>query len=433
MAGANKDKEITTLLKNNAGFNDDAVNTWFWIKEYESMLKEFYGIDNFPYEMYSFYLSKDLKPSSEIEMSKINEYIQNFSNLQFRQQFLQKYSEIKHFLQTIPFELEQCLDYLRDYDIIKDPMYNYYKKKISNIVEPKNRNSSMKHNYDYMNKSATLVALYKFWQSFPNKSEIIDGIELFERVPHPQSKPLPEWAEFYKSIRAADKAYNKEQRRSSSSTPSPINKIRISPEGKRAQPDYSRTGSGLAKALKQHEVKQKIKKKQRWAASIGINNRLRDLRNADRRILRQRTDSSGWSEYGSDDRDSPPLLSGTAADARFVPRPSPSSRPLREASPPASDTCGPSGCMIMGGKRKTKRKYRKRRPIKINKKMKGVFTRKAKKHRMSVQKYARYVIKKFKGKTKNKKQLKLLRQAVFAKTAKKWKKRNKNKTNHKKR
>ena len=62
-------------------------------------------------------------------------------------------------------------------------------------------------------------------------------------------------------------------------------------------------------------------------------------------------------------------------------------------------------------------------PIKINRKMKGVFTRKAKKKRMSVQKYARYVIKKLKGKTKNKSQLKLLRQAVFAKTAKKWKKR----------
>ena len=66
---------------------------------------------------------------------------------------------------------------------------------------------------------------------------------------------------------------------------------------------------------------------------------------------------------------------------------------------------------------------RKRKPIKINPKMKGVFTRKAKRKGMSVQKYARYVIKKYKGKTKNKKQLKLLRQAVFAKTAKKWKKR----------
>ncbi len=55
--------------------------------------------------------------------------------------------------------------------------------------------------------------------------------------------------------------------------------------------------------------------------------------------------------------------------------------------------------------------------------MKGVFTRKAKRKGMSVQKYARYVIKKYKGKTKNKRQLKLLRQAVFAKTAKKWKKR----------
>jgi len=66
-------------------------------------------------------------------------------------------------------------------------------------------------------------------------------------------------------------------------------------------------------------------------------------------------------------------------------------------------------------------------PIKINRKMKGVFTRKAKKKRMSVQKYARYVIKKYKGKTKNKRQLKLLRQAVFAKTAKKWKKRGRKK------
>ena len=72
----------------------------------------------------------------------------------------------------------------------------------------------------------------------------------------------------------------------------------------------------------------------------------------------------------------------------------------------------------IGGRRKTKRK-----PIKINPKMKGVFTRKAKKHKMSVQKYAKYIIKKYKGKTKNKRQLKLLKQAVFAKTAKKWKKR----------
>ena len=64
-----------------------------------------------------------------------------------------------------------------------------------------------------------------------------------------------------------------------------------------------------------------------------------------------------------------------------------------------------------------------RKPIRINSKMKGVFTRKAKKHKMSVQKYARYIIKKYKGKTKNKNQLKLLKQAVFAKTAKKWKKR----------
>lgn len=67
----------------------------------------------------------------------------------------------------------------------------------------------------------------------------------------------------------------------------------------------------------------------------------------------------------------------------------------------------------------------KRKPIKINPKMRGVFTKKAKRKKMSVQKYANYVIKKYKGKKKTKKQLKLLRQAVFAKTAKKWKKRKK--------
>jgi len=67
----------------------------------------------------------------------------------------------------------------------------------------------------------------------------------------------------------------------------------------------------------------------------------------------------------------------------------------------------------------------KRKPIRINPKMRGVFTRKAKKKNMTVQQYAKYIIKKYKSKTKNKKQLKLLRQAVFAKTAKKWKKRTK--------
>lgn len=69
------------------------------------------------------------------------------------------------------------------------------------------------------------------------------------------------------------------------------------------------------------------------------------------------------------------------------------------------------------------RRRRRRKPIRINPKMRGVFTKKAKKKGMSVQRYANYVIKKYKGKKKTKKQLKLLRQAVFAKTAKKWKKR----------
>ena len=47
--------------------------------------------------------------------------------------------------------------------------------------------------------------------------------------------------------------------------------------------------------------------------------------------------------------------------------------------------------------------------LKIRPKMRGAFTRKAKKAKMSVQKYARHIIKKYKGKTKNKREVKLLR------------------------
>ena len=100
---------------------------------------------------------------------------------------------------------------------------------------------------------------------------------------------------------------------------------------------------------------------------------------------------------------------------------------MAEAAPEMGTTMGQM--MGKGGrikKRKTKksrktRKTKKRkslRPIKINPKMKGSFTKKAKKANMSVQQYARYVIKKYKGKTKTKKQVKLLREAVFARNAK---------------
>ena len=66
------------------------------------------------------------------------------------------------------------------------------------------------------------------------------------------------------------------------------------------------------------------------------------------------------------------------------------------------------------------RKYKY--PLKISQKRRGAFTRKAKKARKSVQGYANYVIKKLKGsKNLTKKNLRLLRQAVFAKNAKKWK------------
>ena len=80
-----------------------------------------------------------------------------------------------------------------------------------------------------------------------------------------------------------------------------------------------------------------------------------------------------------------------------------------------------------GGKRRKKKTRRK--PIRINPKMRGVFTKKAKRKGMSVQKYAKYIVKKYKGKKKTKRQLKLFRQALFAKTAKKWKKKKRRKKN----
>ena len=103
---------------------------------------------------------------------------------------------------------------------------------------------------------------------------------------------------------------------------------------------------------------------------------------------------------------------------------------MAEAAPEMGTTMGQMKEMMRKGgrvkKMKTKksrktRKTKKRkslRPIKINPKMKGSFTKKAKKANMSVQQYARYVIKKYKGKTKTKKQVKLLREAVFARNAK---------------
>jgi hypothetical protein len=49
----------------------------------------------------------------------------------------------------------------------------------------------------------------------------------------------------------------------------------------------------------------------------------------------------------------------------------------------------------------------------------GTFTKKAERKGKSVQQYATEVIKKLKGNTKNKSEVKLLRQAVFAKNMKK--------------
>ena len=82
---------------------------------------------------------------------------------------------------------------------------------------------------------------------------------------------------------------------------------------------------------------------------------------------------------------------------------------------------------------KRRKKKTRRKPIRINPKMRGVFTKKAKKKGMSVQKYAKYIVKKYKGKKKTKRQLKLFRQALFAKTARKWKKKKRRKRTRKKR
>ncbi len=73
--------------------------------------------------------------------------------------------------------------------------------------------------------------------------------------------------------------------------------------------------------------------------------------------------------------------------------------------------------------KKNKKKSKKTQtPIRINPEMKGVFTRKARNHKMTVKQYADHVIRKYKGKTKNPRDVKLLRQAVFAKNARSWKK-----------
>lgn len=61
-------------------------------------------------------------------------------------------------------------------------------------------------------------------------------------------------------------------------------------------------------------------------------------------------------------------------------------------------------------------------PIRINPEMKGAFTRKARNHKMTVKQYADHVIKRYRGKTKNPRDVKLLRQAVFVKNARSWKK-----------
>lgn len=109
---------------------------------------------------------------------------------------------------------------------------------------------------------------------------------------------------------------------------------------------------------------------------------------------------------------------------------------MEEAAPEMKTTVGDLKTQVMsnikkeGGKVKKSGKTKKMRPplaLKLNPKMKGVFTKKAKKANMSVQKYAQQVIKKYKGKTKNKRELKLLKQAVFAKTVKSWKKTKKSK------
>lgn len=67
---------------------------------------------------------------------------------------------------------------------------------------------------------------------------------------------------------------------------------------------------------------------------------------------------------------------------------------------------------------------RKKKPsIHIKKANRGAFTRKAKRNKMSVSKYARKVLKKgSKASTKTK------RQAVFALNSRKWKKRGRKKT-----
>ena len=70
-----------------------------------------------------------------------------------------------------------------------------------------------------------------------------------------------------------------------------------------------------------------------------------------------------------------------------------------------------------GRKKKTRRK-----PIRINPKMRGVFTKKAKKKGMSVQRYANYVIKKYKDKKENKETIEIIKTSSICKNGKKMEK-----------
>ena len=101
-------------------------------------------------------------------------------------------------------------------------------------------------------------------------------------------------------------------------------------------------------------------------------------------------------------------------------------KPTRKIAPKSYEAMRIAAANLSPRKTRSGRSFGKgktRRKIKINPKMKGAFTRKAKRAKMTVKKYANHIIKKYKGKTKNKAQLKLLRQANFVKVSSKWAKR----------
>ena len=425
---------------------EQKVNVWFWIQQNREKIQNYLPRKNFPNDIFLFYLPGT--HTSKRELEQIRQIINYFYVPINREKFIRNYFGAIEYLSDLIPSAEECLNFLYFNGFISETLFHYYNGKFNFI----NRvwESNIEEQYYYLSTHGFITSLYTLWLSFEDRSVMLEQIESGELTPQQSA--------LFQKIQTIDEEYQESQTaevldnliknletREKNTRKSPAINFSSTPV-QRIRKSGLRNSSGLARELAaqaariEEKAQEERRKLHERLSSEGIdpNSAAADIHGY--WLSASDKSSSGSEKTSGDERDSPiafssepPSQATTSIPTRQPvatqpPRQPVATQPIMDMYRPESSaqgettTCGPSGCMtgIMGGKRKTRRK---RKPIKINKKMKGVFTRKAKKHKMSVQKYARYVIKKFKGKTKNKRQLKLLRQAVFAKTAKKWKKR----------